>query len=101
MDQPSALPPNGFLQGQQSLEEASEPMLAFSTLNSSAAGKATVKVNNEANGGHKNNSELRPRWSNIQVIQCVVLLIIAVLIATLCSVFIKPEIYFSDYGKDL
>ena len=99
MELQATLPPgNGFLQGQQSLEEASEPMLAFSTLNSSA-GKATVKVNNEANGGHKNNSELRPRWSNIQVIQCVVLLIIAVLIATLCSVFIKPEIYFSDYGK--
>lgn len=109
-----SIPSNGYIQNSgpplastaseaAEAAEASEPMLAFSTLNSS--GKA-VKVTNEGvNGSHKtstggqdlNNS--RSRWSNYQVIQCLVLLLILLLITTLCSVFIKPELYFTDYGK--
>ena len=85
--------------------EASEPMLAFSTLNS--GGKAVKVSNNDQNGSHKTStgqdlsSNHRSRWSNVQVIQCLVFLLIVLLIATLCSVFIRPELYFTDYGEYL
>ena len=106
-------PINGFLQSSgplmtsaasEATAEASEPMLAFSTLNS---GKAVKVSNNDQNGSHKTStgqdlsSNHRSKWSNYQVIQCLVFLLIVLLIATLCSVFIRPELYFTDYGKSL
>ena len=62
-----------------------------------------VKTSSETSGGTASNSRLPTvttlSKTQLKVTQCLVLFIILVLVVILCSVFIRPEIFFSDYGK--
>ena len=77
-------PPNGFL-------TEDEPMLKIKI-------KEEITQNNDTTSSTQNRAS--PKKEH-KVIQCVVLLLILALIALLCSVFIKPELYFTDYGKQM
>ena len=100
----SPQPPNGFLSTEASaVEEAAvtTPMLNAKLNGSSNAIK--VKTSSETSGGTASNSRLPTvttlSKTQLKVTQCLVLFIILVLVVILCSVFIRPEIFFSDYGK--
>lgn len=86
-------PNNGFLPLQKQPETTEdEPMLAK---------RPKVKVEQASTeipsaDRHKPHEAL----SNYKVIQCLVLLVILGLVGLLCSVFIKPELYFTEYGKN-
>ena len=107
-------PPNGFLNNGQ--DEACEPMLVHQVTkpkiaDSGGGGSLPKKTASNNSTNLSPNAEVtgsRPRkkdapgstsTKNFKVIQALVLLIILALVAILCSVFIKPEIFFSDYGK--
>ena len=114
--------PNGFL-ADQDREEASEPMLP----NINFAKNAKIKVDTGGSNPETNNTAehgslivnsnkkatavsiapASPRLpkvtdtsvKNYKLFCRLVLGIILALIGILCSVFIKPELYFSNYGK--
>lgn len=86
-------PNNGFLPQKQAAaaagEEEDEPMLATK--------RPKVKI--EADPSVSADRHKASLLSNYKVIQCLVLLVVLSLVGLLCSVFIKPELYFTDYGK--
>ena len=115
-------PPNGFLTDTDR-EEAAEPMLpaaAAHTIKIKVDGTASDNnsITDRGGGGKKAVAAsaatvtIAPASARLQtpvtgdtsaknykVICRLVLAIILALIAILCSVFIKPELYFSQYGE--
>ena len=102
--QPSS-PANGFLNIEEAAAAASEPMLS----QPEQPLQPKVRVNDMPAAGPAAAVDKRPmtesssaassRGHKFTVIQRLVLLILLALVVVLCSVFIRPEIYFSNYGK--
>ena len=107
MASPNPQPPNGFVSGSseaannsEEAEEATIPMLKIAKLNgSSNAIKVKPSEASNVTSGTTSTSRLLTSKKQLKVTQCLVLCIILALVAILCSVFIKPDIYFSEYGK--
>ena len=105
--------PNGFLppKSKEDMTSEAQPMInqsdhvgtvaANPTSGSTGpAGQALWTDNSSsAHTGKKFSAAGSKSWASNKVIQCAVLLIIVALIAILCSVFLKPQMYFSHLGK--
>ena len=80
-----------------------KPTLMLNAKLNGSSNAIKVKTSSETSGGTASNSRLPTvttlSKTQLKVTQCLVLFIILVLVAILCSVFIRPEIFFSDYGK--
>jgi len=101
----STQPPNGFLSsseaGNDEDQEAATTQALCTTpmLNAKLNGSSNaIRVKTtEASGTTSSSVRIVPTSKkHLKVTQCAVLFIILVLIALLCSVFIRPQIFFSD-----
>lgn len=94
-------PPNGFLTSEAAEAEAMlTPRVKVEMATSSSSQSGLNGSNTRQKEAIATASEATPRpRRHFKVTQCLVLLVVLALVAIICSVFLKPDIYFPEYGK--